>query len=281
MADLFKSLEWADGQINPSGIKTIVYYAPKSWIKTFPRIVSPVLTSEENIVVAGDFEMVTGKTFLKLYSTQGKGKVDWEPMGEKDHKMFLNKGSFSFPDIGVDARSTAKQTINSNIVVIVALPHESEKRFIMIGDADYDVTVTIKGTTGDKPGSEKGITFDIEAPCTTPMPGYAGALPLADGILDCESGVFTPTPTATLAISADSLSIPAIGSEPNISINTTAAWTAASSQAWFTLSALSGIGSEIIVGTAAANTGAERTCTVTVTVAGITPEVLTFTQAAA
>ena len=193
MADLFKSLEWADGQINPSGIKTIVYYAPKSWIKTFPRITSPATTSNENVVVAGDFEMVTGKTFLKLYSTQGKGKVDWEPMGEKDHKMFTNKGSFSFPDIGEDARSVAKQTINANIVMIVPLPHESEHRYIMIGDADYDVTVTIKGSSGDKPGSDKGITFEIEAPGTTPLPGYAGALVLEDGTLDCDTGEFTPT----------------------------------------------------------------------------------------
>lgn len=195
MTELLASLEWADQQVNPSGIKTIVYYALKSWIKTFPRIggLLPPGTPAENIIVAGDFEMVIGKTFLKLYSTQGKGKVDWEPIGEKDHKMFNNKGTFSFPDIGVDARSIAKQTINSNIVMIVPLPHESENRYVMIGDADYDVTVTIKGTSGDKPGSEKGITFDIEAPCTTPLPGYAGILVLAGGTLDCETGVFTPT----------------------------------------------------------------------------------------
>ena len=197
MADLFASLEWADGQINPSGIKTIVYYALKSWIKTFPRIVSTPApsTADENVTVAGDFEMVSGKTFKKLYSTQGKGKLDWEPLGEKDHKMFLNKGMFSFPDIGTDARSMVKQSINSNIVMIIPLPHESENRFVMLGDSDYDVEVSIKGTTGDKPGSEKGITFEITAASTTPLPGYAGILALETGTLDCETGIFTETPS--------------------------------------------------------------------------------------
>lgn len=195
MAELFEELEWADGQINPSGIKNIVYYAPKSWIKTFPRITNPVTTTAENMVVDGDFEMEAGKTFLRLYSTQGLGKVYWEPLGEKDHKMFVNKGTFSFPDISTAARSLAKQLINANVVVIVPLPHETEKRYIMLGDADYDVTVSIKGDSGDKPGSDKGISFEIEAPCTTPLPGYAGALVLPDGTLDCETGVFTETPS--------------------------------------------------------------------------------------
>ncbi len=188
-----QSLPWANGQINPSGIKTKIYWAPKSWIKSMPRIAALPASVDENVNVAGDFEMVAGKTFLELYSTQGKGKLTFEAMGEKDHKMFLNKGSFSFPDISAAGRSMAKQTINSNIVMIVVLPHETEKRYIMLGDDDYDVTVTIKGDSGDKPGSEKGITIEIEVPSTTPLPGYTGQLVLADGVLDCETGVFTPT----------------------------------------------------------------------------------------
>jgi len=189
-------MDWADGKVNPSGIRKEIYWAPKSWIRTIPRIVSDPLTAAENINVAGDFEMMPGKTFLKMYSTQGKGKVYWEPLGEKDHKMFLNKGTFSFPDIGVDARSNAKQTINSNIIMIARIPAGSEIRYVMLGDDDYDVTVTIKGDSGDKPGSEKGITFEVESPCETPLPGYTGILELEDGTLDCETGIFTPTPVS-------------------------------------------------------------------------------------
>jgi hypothetical protein len=194
MADLYESLNWSDGQINPSGIKTTIYWAPKSWLKRpLPKIAVAPATASENVNVAGDFEMVAGKTFMKLYTTQGKGKVYWEPMGEKDHKMFTNKATFSFPDISDSSKSMAKQTINSNIVMIVPLPHESEKRFVMLGDEDYDITVNIKGDSGDAPGSDKGLTIEIEVPCTTPLPGYKGELILEDGTLDCDTGIFVPT----------------------------------------------------------------------------------------
>lgn len=193
MSELLESLEWADGQTNPSGIKTIVYFGLKRWIKTWPKPATNPGAVKDLVILAGDFEMNAGKTFLKLYSTQGNGKVDFEPTGEKDHQMFLNKGLFSFPDISDEAKGAALQTLNSNSVFIIPLPHPTQKRFVVIGAEDYDVTVKVKGTSGDKPGSAKGLTFEVEAPDALPLPSYQGALALADGILDCETGVFTAT----------------------------------------------------------------------------------------
>ena len=192
MADLFESLTWTDGQINPSGIKTTLYYCQKTQIAGFPRPSQSPTTASENVSLDGDFTMKEGATFKKLYSTQGKGKVNWETLGEKDCKMFKNKGSFKFPDINDAGKSIAKQFVNANCVFVVALPHETETRYIVIGDADYDTTATISGDSGDEPGSAKGLTIEIEAPCTTPLPNYKGSLELEDGTLDCSTGVFTP-----------------------------------------------------------------------------------------
>lgn len=108
--------------------------------------------------------------------------------------MFLNKGVFSFPDISDAAKGAAMQMLNSNVVFVVPIPHPTEKRFVVLGSDDYDVTVKIKGTTGDKPGSAKGLTFEVEAPDALPLPSYQGVLALEGGSLDCETGVFTPTP---------------------------------------------------------------------------------------
>lgn len=194
MSGLYKSLKWADGQVNPSGIKTRVFYAPKSFIKTHPKVIAAPATPEEHVTLAGDFEMVTGKTFEELYSTQGKGKVSWDSVGEKDHKMFVNKGTFKYPDISDDAKSLAKSTLNSNVVVVALMPHENGVRAVVIGEEDYDTTVSMKGDSGDAAGSDKGLFFDIEAPSTTPLPSYKGVIKLADGDYDCETGVFTPNP---------------------------------------------------------------------------------------
>lgn len=192
MADLLATLDWADGQSNPSGIKTKVFFTLKRFIKTFPKVATLPTKAGDLVVYAGDFEMVTGKTFFELYTTQGKGVVSFEPMGEKDHQMFMNKGMFSFPDISEDAKAAALQMLNSNVVFIVPLPHPTEKRFVMLGSEDYDTVVKIKGTSGDKPGSDKGLTFEVEVPEALPLPSYKGALVLATGTLDCETGVFTP-----------------------------------------------------------------------------------------
>ncbi|HMM12477.1 MAG TPA: hypothetical protein PKE03_10325 [Bacteroidales bacterium] len=192
---LYANLKWNDGQINPSGIKTRVFYTPKTNIAQFPAITEDPSTPAENVTLDGDFVMKAGKTFFELYSTQSKGKVMAEPIGEKDHKMFMNKGSFKFPDISDEAKSLAKQSANSNLVIVVLLPHEKENRAVVIGEEDYDTTVTIRAESGDAPGSEKGLFIEIEAPSTTPLPSYKGVIALPDGTYDCDTGVFTPTPT--------------------------------------------------------------------------------------
>lgn len=193
MADLFESLTWTDGQINPSGIKTILYYCEKSGISSFPRPTTDPASATENVSLDGNFVMEDLKYFKKLYSTQGKGKVFWETLGEKDCKMFKNKGTFRFPDLSDAAKSIAKQFVNANCVFIVALPHETEFRYVVIGDSDYDTMATITGDSGDEPGSAKGLTIEIEAPCTTPLPNYKGTIEMVDGTLDCSTGIFTPS----------------------------------------------------------------------------------------
>ncbi len=191
---IFENLIWPAGKINPSGIKTEVFFIDKSFIKTWPAIDPVAATALANVTLVGDFELVALKKWNKLYTTQGKGKVDFEPIGEKDCKMFNNKGTFKFPDISNEAKSLAKSAINSNVVFVVPLPHETEKRYIVLGSKDYDLEVSVKGDSGDAPGSAKGITIEVTAPDTTPLPNYTGALVLTDGSLDCETGVFTVIP---------------------------------------------------------------------------------------
>ena len=191
---LFTDMKWTDGQVNPSGIATEVFYIPKSDIKTFPGVAAAPATPEANLLLVGDFELVAGKTWFRLHSTQGKGEVSFEAIGEKECKLFMNKGKALFPDISAAARSHAKQSANSNLVYIFKLPHQSEKRYVVLGDADYDTETKPQGTSGGEPGSQKGLTIDVEVPCFTPLPNYGGGIVLSDGTLDCTTGVFTPTP---------------------------------------------------------------------------------------
>lgn len=88
MSELLASLDWADGQSNPSGIRPRVYFILKRWIKTFPKVAAVPAAVKDLVMLAGDFELVAGKTWLMLYSTQGNGKADFEPTGERITKCF-------------------------------------------------------------------------------------------------------------------------------------------------------------------------------------------------
>lgn len=191
---LFADMTWADGQVNPSGIGTEVYYIPKGDISTFPTVKAIPANASENVQLSGDFVLAAGKTWFKLHSTQGKGEVNFEVTGEKECKLFINKGKFIFPDISDAAKSHAKQSANTSLIYVVKLPHQSENRFVVLGDKDYDSEVKISGQSGAEPGSQKGLTIEVEAPSFTPLPGYTGDIVLSNGTLDCGTGVFTVTP---------------------------------------------------------------------------------------
>ena len=188
----YNSLIWPEGKVNPSGIKSLGYWIPKSHIATFPTIKNEeAATIGEAVVYDGDFVLKDGKHWLTIYTTQGKGKVSFEGTGEKDCKMFNNKASLKYPDITDEAKNLAKATINASCLFVIPMPLN---RFVVIGSEDYDVEATITGDSGDAPGSAKGLTVEITAPDVTPLPGYKGEILLEDGSLDCETGDFTAKP---------------------------------------------------------------------------------------
>jgi hypothetical protein len=180
------------GSVNPCGISDEVYFVPKQYIKTWPTIQDDFEAAEdydEYAQLEGSFELVSGKTWLRLYSTQGKGSISWEYQGETDCKVVVNHATLSYPKLNNEGRALAKYASNGDFVFIV----KHDGHFFLIGSRDYRATVTPNGTSGDAPGSAKGITLDIECPDTTPLPTYVGTITLSDGTLNCETGVFTPS----------------------------------------------------------------------------------------
>lgn len=185
-------INFAIGSVNPSGIKDEVYFAQKNDITAWPTVKNDFATAadiEEYTVLDGDFTMASGKKWIRLYTTQGKGKITAESTGETDCKMFLNKASLSYPKLTNEARGFAKYAANGDFVFIV----KHDGKYFVIGSPDYRATVSPNMDSGDAAGSAKGMTVEIECPDVTPLPVYEGTLPLSDGSLNCATGVFTPT----------------------------------------------------------------------------------------
>lgn len=186
------NLDFAIGGINPSGIGATIYRIAKSAIQSWPTIGND--PNAEGAVKTlscydGDFVLAAEAVWDKLYSTQGKGKITFEVTGETDCKMYTNKASLSFPDLTAEALAFSKAAANGDFVFIV----KAAGRYHVIGSPDYRAVLSPSGDSGDAAGSAKGISFEVECPDVTPLPIYEGVLQLADGSLDCATGVFTPT----------------------------------------------------------------------------------------
>ena len=178
------------GSVNPSGISDEVYYIAKQFISAFPTIkddFDEATDADEYAQYDGNFGLKDGKTWNRLYSTQGKGKISWEYQGETDCKVVVNKATLYYPKITNEARAFAKFASNGDFVFCV----KHDGKFYIIGNKDYRATLTPNGDSGDAAGSAKGITIEIECPDTTPLPTYVGTIALSDGTLNCSTGVFT------------------------------------------------------------------------------------------
>lgn len=203
MAIQLRDIDFTIGSVNPCGIGDNVYFIPKNQITKWPTILddfeSAHGTIEQYACYNGSFELAKGAQWLKLYSTQGKGKISWEYLGETDCKMVKNKASLSYPKLNVQGRAFAKYAANGDFVFII----EHDGGFYVIGHPTYRATLTPNGDSGDAPGSAKGITIEIECPDTTPLPLYKGTLRMTDGDMDTRNR--TVTPYARIDASADAI----------------------------------------------------------------------------
>lgn len=186
------NIDWKNGKINPSGIVPIAYRIAKADITSWPTIEDdPEVAATVRALVnyTGDFVLALGKVWDKIYSTQGKGKATFEPVGETDMVSYVNKGTLSFPDLTDEVRAYAKVAANGDYVYII---HTPNGRYHVIGNEDLRVKSSFSGDTGDATGSAKGVTITLEVPDNTPLPLYTGDLVTSEGSLDISTKIFTP-----------------------------------------------------------------------------------------
>ena len=189
------NLDFAIGKVNPSGIGSTVYRIRKAHITAWPAIMDDpdggesAFTEANMAKYVGDFTLATGKKWQKIYSTQGKGSISSETTGETDCKMFINHGSFSFPDLTPEALGFSKLSVNDDYVYVV----KAAGRYHVIGSPDYRSNTSVAPNSGDAAGSAKGVVFTVDCPDVTPLPLYEGDIVLSDGTLDCADGSFTPS----------------------------------------------------------------------------------------
>lgn len=186
------NLDFNIGCVNPSGIASSVFAVFKKDIAAWPTINDDITNDETTAAAAakytGNFTLKQGKKFIKVYSTQGKGKATFELIGERDSKMYKNKLHLSYPDLTVEGLAFCKEAANGDALFLT----KSAGRWHVIGNPDYRTEASsTSGDTGDEAGSAKGIALDFECPDTTPLPIYEGTIVTEDGTLNLKTGELT------------------------------------------------------------------------------------------
>ena len=147
MTATLASLDFKVGRVNPSGISPIAYFIAKEDIASWPvkkDDIADAASLDKFANLDGDFVLVTGKKWLKVYCTQGKGKCTFEPFGETDSKMYNNKAELFFPDLDDNARAFATVAANGDFVFIIPTPGAVAK-YHVIGDKYWRATVETNG----------------------------------------------------------------------------------------------------------------------------------------
>lgn len=178
---------------NPSGIGSRIFIAKKDDIETIPGLTASPSTPAERVTLEGLIVMKTDKVFAEVYSTQGKGSFGFTSEGEKDAKIFQLTFNGKFPDINKEAAALAVALLNKNCVVLVPV-FEADSDvpvYVMIGGGLCDTDSDMSGTSGDAPGSEKGLTMAITCYDTIPGRRYAGTIAVDGGTFDCSDSTFT------------------------------------------------------------------------------------------
>lgn len=189
------SVPFTIGQANGSGIGKYLYFIPSDQIRSWPAItdnLSEARNETEYNGYTGDFGLQKNAHWIKIYNTQGEGKLDAEATGERDCKMYVNKLHFRFPKLTGPAATLSNAVVNGEGVFVAW--HDGAYR--VIGHPFYRTDVTPNVGSGDSAGSSKGVVFEAECPDYKALPIYKGLLVLDDGTtLDCSTGTIRATET--------------------------------------------------------------------------------------
>ena len=173
---------WQQGTENMGGLKVIGYYAPIEDIANFPELPENPSTPEEEVTLESTtgFTFVTGKNFLKIYSTQETGEVISEPQGEVDGQSFVHKATIFFPGSKAEAMAFMKLVNNANMVFVFEEATGGARR--VIGSVAFPAKCKPSHTTGKATADRKGMTLEIQSFGTTPAPFYTGPIPLTPAV---------------------------------------------------------------------------------------------------
>lgn len=168
-----------EGEDNLPGIAR-AYIVPVSEIDTEAVPTATPSTALEKITIIGSHVLATGKYFVKLYSTLGKGNLKFEAKGSRDFENFEISGTLFYPSTKSEALAFSSAILGQDLIIMLEENSDSD-HFLQVGTVKLPARIVSMGDWGTELNGEKGITLTIGAFHGKSTPYlYTGTIALSD-----------------------------------------------------------------------------------------------------
>ena len=184
-AALYSSLGFCKGKPLLPGIRTRVYYIPKSYIVKFPVLPETAsVNMAELATYTGSFELEAEKKWKYIDLIDNKGKIESESQGDFPARTFVNKISLVHPETDEEATGFARQANADDFVYLV---QTRNGKFRVLGNESFRTDTKPKQDSGEGVSGDFGTTLEIEVTDVCPAPYYTGEIVTDEGTINPKS----------------------------------------------------------------------------------------------
>lgn len=185
-AALYNSLPFCKGTTILPGIRSRLYYIPKSDIVKWPKLPDTAKTEMAELAVYTDsFTLAADKFWRYIDLIDNKGKIESESQGDKPARSFLNKTSVVIPETDEEATGFCRQANTDDFVYLL---QRRNGRFRVLGNEMFETDTKPKQDGGEGVTGDFGTTLEIEVTDVCPAPYYHGEIKTEDGSINGATG---------------------------------------------------------------------------------------------
>lgn len=174
--ELLTDIAYTDGRENMAGVKATAYIGLIADFLTLQVPTPTPATYGDRVKITTAHVLIENKATIKCFAMYDKAGVESPLVGGRKSKSFKPKYSFFYP--GTDAEIVGLLGFIKNSDLIAFIPQMDESGYIQIGSADLAATIVAGSVkTGVGPEGEKGVMFELEAPCRDAWFVYTAAVP--------------------------------------------------------------------------------------------------------
>jgi hypothetical protein len=174
---------YKDGDENMGGFGIVAYLGLYDDIEEWPVPGSfdEANSLEDLVSTTGDFVMIEGKKFLKVFVAPETLNLNPEGQGEPGGRSFKPTCEFVLPGYSAQNRGLARKLNNARGCIII--PDDKGTFRHLVGTENRPAFFKPTGSSGTKPADLKGFTYSVDCSQFAPSFDYNGPIPLTSETL--------------------------------------------------------------------------------------------------